>query len=199
MAEPRYTHDCDECYFLGHADADDVYVCMQGERGASAIPTIIRRFGSKGWEYGSGMNLLPSLPTVMQGYARAWVNEQRAEDSSMTDEQPGEEPQWSDNHGPDEFYDKFRVYRVSTGEEISRTDEFVFVLRPESDEAAWFALQTYAHAAAHRSPELAAAINDRLRAIYVRQGTPRLDRREGMPARIRDRDDTPKGSGPYGV
>lgn len=71
---------------------------------------------------------------------------------------------WVSGHGPDELYAKFEVIRVKTGESIGE-DEFVFVLRPERDEAAWVALRSYAWAVHGRSPKLSAAITERLNAI----------------------------------
>lgn len=77
---------------------------------------------------------------------------------------------WTENHGADELYDKFRVIRVRTGEEI--TGEFVFVLRPETDAVACVALATYAQAVEWRSPNLAAQIRARLEAISLRERRP---------------------------
>lgn len=70
---------------------------------------------------------------------------------------------WTDAHGPDRLYDKFEVIRVKTGERI--VDEFVFVLRPESDRSACVALLAYAEAVRHRSPHLAEQISERVKAI----------------------------------
>lgn len=70
---------------------------------------------------------------------------------------------WTDAHGPDRLYDKFVVTRVSTGEEI--VDEFVFVLRPETDRAACVALLAYSEAVRNRSPRLAKQISERVKAI----------------------------------
>lgn len=65
---------------------------------------------------------------------------------------------WTNEHGPDRVYSKFMVQRVSTGEFLNRNEEFFFVLRPESDEAACEALLLYADEVAERSPELARQI-----------------------------------------
>jgi hypothetical protein len=50
----------------------------------------------------------------------------------------------SNKHGPDHIYHKFEVKKVSTGEILGKDGEFIFVLRPETDEAAIAALHTYA-------------------------------------------------------
>jgi len=42
---PRYSHDCDECQYLGDYHGDDVYQCKGLE--------LIRRFGNEGQEYSS--------------------------------------------------------------------------------------------------------------------------------------------------
>ena len=54
MENPQFTHDCDECTFLGR-DNDtntdtpvDMYFCEQ-----KGLPTIIMRYGNKGSEYTS--------------------------------------------------------------------------------------------------------------------------------------------------
>lgn len=51
MMEPKFTHDCNECVFLGHEDNHDLYWC--GE----SIPfnwTVIARYGDGGPDYTSG-------------------------------------------------------------------------------------------------------------------------------------------------
>lgn len=66
---------------------------------------------------------------------------------------------WTRDHGRDELYDKFVVakrkdIRILTGagcvvpndKRIGADGEFVFVLRPETDFAAWLALVVYAGA-----------------------------------------------------
>lgn len=75
---------------------------------------------------------------------------------------------WTDDHGPDRLYDKFKVTKVSTGEPLS-DDEFFFVLRPEIDMAAYCALLTYAVAVARRSPNLAREIREHLSEISQRE------------------------------
>lgn len=46
--QPKFTHDCDACTFLGTYDGIDLYFCP-GE------PTIIARYGDDGPEYSSGI------------------------------------------------------------------------------------------------------------------------------------------------
>lgn len=44
---PRYQHDCERCYFLGHAGQNDLWFCpLHGGE-------CIQRFGDEGFEYGS--------------------------------------------------------------------------------------------------------------------------------------------------
>lgn len=71
---------------------------------------------------------------------------------------------WTDKHGADEFYDKFKVTRVSTGEPV---EQFFFVLLPEADEAACDALIAYADAVEWRAPNLAKQIRDRVGKIRM--------------------------------
>lgn len=66
---------------------------------------------------------------------------------------------WTDEHGPDRLYHKFNVYKPS-GERIE--GEFVFVLRPETDEAAVVALTAYVVAVRGRSPRLADQLNEQI-------------------------------------
>lgn len=50
---PTFTHDCDECKFLGQIHDEilyDLYFCPQGGR-----PTVIARFGNEGSQYKSGL------------------------------------------------------------------------------------------------------------------------------------------------
>lgn len=76
---------------------------------------------------------------------------------------------WTDKHGPDELYDKFRVQRVSTGEWLP-DDLFAFVLVPERDEAACDALYAYAQAVEHRAPVLAEALRKKVAEIELANG-----------------------------
>lgn len=66
-------------------------------------------------------------------------------------------------HGPDELYDKFKVYRAKTGKELTGRGEFIFVLRPETnDDAAVAALHEYARVCKDTYPSLSTAIERRL-------------------------------------
>lgn len=47
---PHFTHDCDDCTFIGHYEGHDIYRCEQG----GIMPTIIARWGSDGPQYSSG-------------------------------------------------------------------------------------------------------------------------------------------------
>lgn len=53
---------------------------------------------------------------------------------------------WVVDHGPDQIYEKFRVWRVGAKVWLDEDSpgEFVFTLRPEKDERAYQALRTYA-------------------------------------------------------
>lgn len=82
-------------------------------------------------------------------------------------------------HGPDELYDKFHVYKTKSliegDEELNAYDkndrlgnngEFIFVLRPETnDRAAIEALETYARVCEFSYPELSVEIVQRLTEI----------------------------------
>lgn len=69
-------------------------------------------------------------------------------------------------HGPDGLYDKFRVFRARTGEELTNRGEFIFVLRPESnDRAAQAALIEYARVCESSYPQLSQDILKEIRRI----------------------------------
>ena len=72
-----------------------------------------------------------------------------------------EQNRWTDKHGPDKLYDKFRVLQISQGKFLP-DDEFVIVLRPERDRAAYQALRRYADCVRGRSPNLAVEIHAKL-------------------------------------
>lgn len=81
---------------------------------------------------------------------------------------------WTDDHGADGLRPKFATYKlVDRGAPLPPAkheldpDEFVFVLRPESDEAAVHALHRYAEAVGRRAPQLARDIRTKLRAIEI--------------------------------
>lgn len=84
---------------------------------------------------------------------------------------------WTDDHGDKPLGTKFHVYCAGDRHEgtlidpsseyfdskrLGATGEFVFVLRPESDAAAWLALREYMHDVAWRDPELSAALREQL-------------------------------------
>lgn len=52
---PRFTHDCDQCVFLGHVEdhgrTHDAYYCSGGKRDD---PTLLARYGDDGPRYWSG-------------------------------------------------------------------------------------------------------------------------------------------------
>ena len=89
---------------------------------------------------------------------------------------------WTDEHGADGLRDKFHTYKpkdvvvvkgstcpaYKPGSRLGADGEFVFVLRPEYDLAAWLALREYAHEVEHRAPQLAADIREMLRIIRIR-------------------------------
>lgn len=91
---------------------------------------------------------------------------------------------WTDDHGVDGLRDKFRVYHAGHVEgsglhpgydmfashtRIGATGEFVFVLRPESDEAAYHALRDYVSLVAWRAPQLSEDIARELDRIVGEQ------------------------------
>ncbi len=93
---------------------------------------------------------------------------------------------WTHDHGADGLRSRFAVYKkadrtahachvyggtdlLPTRARVGEDGEFVFVMRPHSDEAAWTALLRYAELVRARAPQLAADIEERLQAIYVEQ------------------------------
>lgn len=88
---------------------------------------------------------------------------------------------WTDDHGGDGLRPKFRVYKPRDGvrlaqatavpneSHIGEDGEFIFVLRPESDLAAWLALRVYAREVRLRSPQLADDIDGQLDRILAAQ------------------------------
>lgn len=87
--------------------------------------------------------------------------------------------QWTDDHGEDGLRaDKFTVIQNSTGETITGTGELVFVLRPDSDQSAWYALEHYAKMVWRRSPLLSSQLLTRLDAIRRRNVKARIDARD---------------------
>lgn len=47
MTQPIFTHDCDECIFLGTYEGEDLYVHIRANHAEA-----IHRSGDRGWEYG---------------------------------------------------------------------------------------------------------------------------------------------------
>jgi hypothetical protein len=79
-------------------------------------------------------------------------------------------------HGPDKLYDKFRVFRTKTGEELTGRGEFMFVLRPETnDRAAWEALRLYARLVERSYPQLSEQIVAELTRIHHEVGEALID------------------------
>jgi hypothetical protein len=97
---------------------------------------------------------------------------------------------WTTEHGADGLRAKFSVYKTSDRDQyiadempyellgkdtypqearLGGDGEFIFVLRPESDAAAWLALREYAHEVEHRAPQLAADIRRELERIHKNQ------------------------------
>lgn len=81
----------------------------------------------------------------------------------------------ADKHGPDEIYDKFTVVKskhvtqhggiktFATADELTHQDEWLFVVRPETnDGAAVAAIEAYADACESTYPGLAAALRAKL-------------------------------------
>lgn len=73
MSEPRFTHDCKNCTFLGGFEHDgdyyDLYHCMQGGN----CPTVIARFSDDGPDYQSGMPFADKglIATLVEAKRRA--------------------------------------------------------------------------------------------------------------------------------
>ncbi len=53
METPKYTHDCENCKFLGTHKDHDLYFCEDEKDGF--FDTVIARYGNEGSEYKSGM------------------------------------------------------------------------------------------------------------------------------------------------
>ena len=71
--EPRHTHDCDECTFLGPWSGGgvdyDLYFCLQADN----KPTVIARYGDDGPAYTSGLTFAweGAAPSLVEAYRRA--------------------------------------------------------------------------------------------------------------------------------
>ncbi len=90
--------------------------------------------------------------------------------------------QWTDEHGVDGLHGKFAVYKralradrgygvdaFTSADRIGEDGEFVFVLRPHSDQAAYEALLQYAYRVASRAPQLAEDIRAQLAQVRLAQ------------------------------
>lgn len=77
------------------------------------------------------------------------------------------ERKWIQDHGPDELYNKFRVWSNRKQRWIDE-DEFIFVLRPETDRHAFGVMQFYAHRSQGDYPERARQIREKLEEIARR-------------------------------
>ena len=67
---PRYTHDCDQCRFLGQIDQYDLYFCERADEGSA-----IARYGNDGPEYAS------------RGFMTQAIAEQRARTGGLNQDQ----------------------------------------------------------------------------------------------------------------
>ena len=71
MRKPLYTHDCQNCTYLGIYNLDDngrkiphdLYYCHSGH------PTVIARYGDDGGDYQSGLHC--DLPELIEAKQRA--------------------------------------------------------------------------------------------------------------------------------
>jgi len=81
---------------------------------------------------------------------------------------------WTDKHGEDGLRRKFRVMKYVKGTGFSEVEplpinEFVFVLRPETDRLAWKSLSYYAALCEENQPKLAQDLHDKLKEILAKQ------------------------------
>ena len=60
--EPRYTHDCEGCTFLGISGNADLYFCEQG----GTLKTIIARFSDNSSDYISGLAFAKNSPELAE-------------------------------------------------------------------------------------------------------------------------------------
>lgn len=67
---PMFTHDCEQCVFLGHYNNHDLYYCGHPDV-QQGIPTLIARWGNDGPEYSSGMAFVGTIPEITEAYRRA--------------------------------------------------------------------------------------------------------------------------------
>ena len=67
IPDPIYKHDCDICIFLGSYQLDvdyDLYLC-------GASKTLVARWGSEGYQYDSGLALIPDHWAITVAARRA--------------------------------------------------------------------------------------------------------------------------------
>lgn len=62
---PQFTHDCDDCIFLGNFNGKDLYVHVKDPQ------TIIARNGNEPEEYKSGLGLCSIDPELKEAGVRA--------------------------------------------------------------------------------------------------------------------------------
>ena len=66
---PRYTHDCDRCIFLGQFKEYDLYFADHGGLAPGFVPiqaTVIARYGNDGPEYTSGLSAAMIHPALIE-------------------------------------------------------------------------------------------------------------------------------------
>lgn len=68
---PRFTHDCDICTFLGQINGVDLYVCP--DDGDSCSGTYLARYGGGLSEYTSGKHLVRTHPFIREAHRLATV------------------------------------------------------------------------------------------------------------------------------
>jgi len=63
----RFTHDCDDCIFLGQYNEFDLYFCPKEST------TVIARYGDEGGDYHSGLEFARSkrIPQLVEAFNRA--------------------------------------------------------------------------------------------------------------------------------
>jgi hypothetical protein len=69
--EPRFTHDCSRCIFLGRWQHYDLYYCAQMFGETDRLPTVIARYGHSGPDYASGLAIAHVLPQLAEAKRRA--------------------------------------------------------------------------------------------------------------------------------
>lgn len=75
--EPRYSHDCAGCVFLGISEEADLYYCDQGD----SLKTIIARYSDEGPDYISGIAFAGTNPDLAKAKKiaeeRGFLNSER--------------------------------------------------------------------------------------------------------------------------